>query len=862
VITTSPVRPLALREVAGNLTLTDKSVAAVYVLHTVPWSWRSREQLESTLAAQTVAWSGLADKTIHVRVTQRPYPAAKWAAKHTANTPHPGDPAGFDQMLAHTQAHLRSTTLADVETYVLVPLADRSTMARMEAAARKGRHHSTREGARLSVLRAELDDLMAALGRPATQEEVDWLIHRSVGLGLPEPLDTGTVPGALTTDDIATFYDSVDIDPQPNERVVRMIGHPHRNGTRVERFVTVLSMGRMEGINVPGGHSPWMATAEELPFPVEFSVRANVLTGSDAAHAVQSRIDMIADQDAQTIKYDIDRPPVLDRVRTKARARRDRQQEGTATESVTIQAWVRMAVSGRTYEECTARARAVVKHYKDYNETRIEWPRGQADLIREFVPGEPLATRSHRRVMPVDYWSAGLPHRAASVGDRQGTYLGRTVGTASRGVAWDPHFNMEVREGSGLSALVGAKGDGKSLFLGYLLETQAERGVSCTALDPAGSLGNVRGARVLNLLDAPEGALSPYWVIPDPVRDRFRAAREVLAVDPSGRDALVDHLYERAVAAARSHRKAMAMNVCRELLPPELRGGTGDGGIAARTRGVLRRAIDAVEPTRNTSMGTVLDRVRGDKVDPEHCREIAATLHAMREMPQCALFFGAGYLHAKPDADDTLVVITMPGLVLPKPDSDPNGWSEEERIGGPLLSAAAHYTARRVYDLPMGDRKFLALDEAHRLRYSAIGREFLDDLARNITRKWNTRAILATQRGQDLYELDAEGLLGEMFLGRLPVREVARAALKMAGLPLDVGYEERLGRLGAADEATLARTPYRDFVMVDADGRADTIRVDYKHRPGFLAAMDNSPAAPDLNGSTRKDTTGLLVTSR
>ena len=48
-----------------------------------------------------------------------------------------------------------------------------------------------------------------------------------------------------------------------------------------------------------------------------------------------------------------------------------------------------------------------------------------------------------------------MPTATAEVGDRRGILLGETCTATRRPVAWDPWMAQEIRDGSGLTAMVG-----------------------------------------------------------------------------------------------------------------------------------------------------------------------------------------------------------------------------------------------------------------------------------------------------------------------------------------------------------------------------------------------------------------------
>ena len=100
---------------------------------------------------------------------------------------------------------------------------------------------------------------------------MEWLLRRSIGLGLPAPADLSPLSsGEWTGDDLHSFTDQVEYEAEPLGRTVRLTSR----GTAdpVERHVAVMSVGRLEEIEAPDpGHEPWLSHTDRLPFPVEWS---------------------------------------------------------------------------------------------------------------------------------------------------------------------------------------------------------------------------------------------------------------------------------------------------------------------------------------------------------------------------------------------------------------------------------------------------------------------------------------------------------------------------------------------------------------------------------------------------------------
>ena len=189
---TAPVDRLTLRYIEDNLCFTDNEAWAWFVLPTQPWAFRSDRQREQLMFGARRR-SGLA----------RGSPAAP--AGHLAAlpdrgvgprlhdlTPNPLETPGVDDWSEHMvtlQKHLRHQTMAEKQVFLGVRLANRPASHRLISAV--WRHPGNIEHARLLSKVEQVTETVALPGlegRPATAREMEWLVRRSMGIGLPSPV--------------------------------------------------------------------------------------------------------------------------------------------------------------------------------------------------------------------------------------------------------------------------------------------------------------------------------------------------------------------------------------------------------------------------------------------------------------------------------------------------------------------------------------------------------------------------------------------------------------------------------------------------------------------------------------------------
>jgi AAA-like domain len=825
---------LAITEVAGHLTFTSSTVTAWYSIPEVRWAFRPDAEREALISAIAEQYASLAGFRLHLRRTTRPFPIEDWARTVDRLTPAPlpdvpGATTWADHLVA-AQHHLHANGQSEGQTYLGVTFARRSFGATFKERISHLFGKGVPEGERKRMARTveQFDEVLGAFGmrgRRATAHELEWLLYRSVALGMSAPTMLSPVDhGDWETGDLLALTEQIERYRTPYGTTVKLVNRL----TGEERHVAVLSVGRMEPLEIPERHEPWLHFHERLPWPTEISSRVDILGPGDSFRKLEHRLRMIRSQQLDYVEHGMDAPPELERLAQRALHIGDEMTTGLPVDSSRGHGWHRIAISGDTREECLERARRLTTLYARELRIALQHPKNQDQLAREFIPGEPVANTGYVRRMPTKLLAAALPQAASNVGDGRGDLIGRTAGTSRRPVFVDLHFPMEIRERSGLAVFVAEPGGGKSTLLGALGYLAARRGVQVTLLDPSGPLARLAAmpelapyARVLNLTGSEQGTLAPYALIPTPLRPHFEPG-------PAG-----DREYEIALSNARAERRMLVQDICAMLIPPQV-------AREASTATLLRHAVRSVRAEETSTLDDIVRCLAA--MGDDTATELAHLLLDTAEMPLAMLFFGApppGLL----GADAALTVITMAGLRLPDLKIEREYWSAEEALALPMLHTAHRLAVRRCYGGSMHTRKLVGLDEGHFMEGWRSGRSFLVRLARD-SRKWNLAALVASQNPRDILGLDVQNLVSTVFVGRIASDpEVAAEALRMLRVPTDVGYEETLASLSAADAGTSDRLGFREFVMRDVDGRVQKVRVDVSYVPDLLTYLDTTPTA-------------------
>lgn len=844
---------ISVRSIDGHLVRNGQEVYAWYRLGPQRWSFRSDSQRQDLIAAIAGQYAELQGRWMHLRVTTRPYPIRMWAEAHVHNAigrlPDTAGAPSFDDYLVGEQQQLLGHSMAEKEVYLGVQVQTRTMVDRaVESAAPLLRKvFPGAVDAELLALDSEVEHLDQVIGapgldgRPVTADEMSWLMHRSCSLGLPAPRHLPATPIATwEPEDLASFTDAADMHAEPYSPTVTVRGRTGSNAG-LTRYLTVLNVGQMHGLAIPETDDPWVQRADRLPAPVEWSARIYVRRPEDVSGELQRQMNKVRSQVRHyTDEHELEPPQSLSRQASRVLEIDDEMTSGFTALATRVRSWWRLAVSGETERESLRLAQQLLELYKP--KVAIEHPEAQYALAREFIPGEPLTSSAYLRRGSVVWLASGVPSATAEVGDRRGVLLGETCTVTRRPVAWDPWMSQEVRDSSGLTALVAGLGGGKSFLGGGIVYKTLRAGAYWTVLDPSGPLSRLCElpelrpyARPINLLNAEPGILNPYRVVAEPRLDHFLDED-----DP-------ERAWRREKALAAATRRRLVLDVLSGLLPYEV-------ARLPQTRIVLLRAVRAVGGRVDASPAEVFDTLRRDAGEHhEHAVVVADFLDEMRERMSLLIPEDEDDPYSD-DRDDRMTVLSMAGLTLPKDGVSREHWTDAESLGVELLNLAAWLTQRSIYERPKDLRKGVWIDEAFFLSEVPTGRVLMNRFARD-SRKWNVRVLLSSQIPADFLNIQGfVSLLDSVFVGRLDDENAQSDALRLLKVPVDAGYEQvvaSLGRRPGQRSATVERdVAPRQFIFADGAGGVERIRIDLSgsHLDHLREAMDTTPGVAREQG--------------
>lgn len=843
-----------LRAVVGNVTVTKSGVIAWFVQEPVSVSFRPSADVEELIRSTGAGLAELTGRRVFWRVTTRPYAVRQYAEATHADAVRAGEPLpGWVECQRREQERMLGTSLSEKWVYFGVRV---STSRRYREA--------RREVAELTETLTELTDRVAAYGldaRPARPVDMEWLLRRSIGLGLPAPAVDSAVLEDYDEDDLPELWEHARWSCEPWGRSVKVVGKGP-SGVDVTRHVVVLTMGRVGDMHIPGESGGWMQRTDRLTFPVEWMGTTDVVPNDKSITRLRHQMDLILDQWKHYKEdHQIEPPESLKRQHAMALQSEDEVAQGLGGMATRTEGWYRLAVWGATEADALANVRAVQKLYG----RSVAWVHSfdQYRLAREFIAGEPLANTAHRRHMSVLALAAALPAATAEIGDRLGAVLGWTGGSSRRAVIWHPWRDMEVWERSGLMLCAGGLGSGKTFAAGSIVYRTAMSGVPWHIFDPTGRLRALCDlpefagrAKFVDLLAGRSGELNPYRVVAEPRREHFARAEE----------------WQAKQSEAQAQRKALCKDVLRLFLPKEIRS-------QARAASVLTRAVNRVPGSYTSSPSDVLGQlvqiadgqIEGD-LTAEHrviARDIFTELDNLARTPNGKLIFATGYtndyaaVNGPVNADGTpvekaepvITVYSMHGMSIPTEKTLASGdESAEVRMSLVLLNLAAWLVQRSIY---MGDkdrRKGLLIDEGHLLAALDAGRTLIAKSSVD-SRKHNARVILSSQNVSHFDQADIGNLVGAALIGRTEDESAARAALAVLKIRPEQAYIDTLANLSRQrrrdndddqreepdrPREKTRRKKYREFVFSDGRGAVERIVFDMHAHPHVVAALNTT----------------------
>lgn len=753
---------MPLRAVVGHVTMTKAEVVAWFVLAPHSTSWRDDSELEAHLSDGATSLSRLGAVRTFWRVTSRPVSARKWAERTYADAVAHGTPLpGYTQFMEREQRHMMRANLTEKVAFVGVRVAER----------RRHPWDPRREVQALADRLSEIADHMdgrGLRGHPADPEDMELLLRRSAGLGMPAPQMDEIVAGDWGVHDLPVLEQLAEVTALPLAKTAQVRAMTDE-GREVTKHVSVLTLAKVGRLSVPqDGLGGWMQRTDSLGFPVEWYAVVDLIDPITAQAALTHQMDIIRDQHEHfVVEHKIPAPELLKRQHQEAQAAEHELQAGLTGETTRTQSWVRVAVWGNTKEEAARKVGALKKLYG----SAMEWWNGggQYQLVREFMPGNSLTDSAHCQRFVLPSFLAAMPAATARLGDGYGMAFGSTSGISRTAVSLALWRDMEdvARESSGLTIVSGTLAAGKSYLGASFIAKTVIAGVMWSVLDPSGRLGALCNipelrdfARYYDLSKGKGGELGPYLVVAEPVREHYP---DTFAGEGE---------YQAAVKNAESRRRDLMRDTLSEWLPPSY----SHGAESQKVDSILGRVSRAVPARSTTQPAEVLDLIRrvaeGEaetELGPAYrilARDIYEEISGNAYSDRGRLVFGESQQGHQQQGNHLLEVYGLQGVAMPKPEQLVNGVREtDQRISIALFGLAAWKVQSRTFQADPNVRKGLLFDEGHLLMQFPSGPGLLAKAAVD-NRKHNTRAMILSQNVTHLDLGNLANLAGMVIVGK------------------------------------------------------------------------------------------------
>lgn len=787
------------------------------------YEYRTSEARESVAQRIALAFAGLlkgeADTVnCHLILTSLPHDTGAWRAQLDAAMTSRGwkSKPGWQPYVDDMTEYLAEAGFRTQRVYLLVELGTRSHLSFDDLDVRKLAKKLWGAGDKILLaddpavsdeelnkwrgkaraVRSALADssYSGAVGTPA--RDVAWLIKKPLW---------GTTECPTVSDASATVWGKGAIDQLADSVVTN--GHKYVGLTQIDpasvtertSYSATLSVARFpETMSFPESE-PWIYYAAGLDFPVDWSIRFELIPPSKAHKDVSKKAHMVRDEAAHILETGQALPLQVQENLEKATlleySIRKRQVPW-------VYARYRIRVSADTPEELVIRCRKVIDRYRDLG-IDVAWPSGdQLDLLLEAMPGEKVRSSAYQQYQEVLVIAGGMPTASSEVGNMPyrgkgwiGPYVGETTARRRSPVFFGPHVLPTQDRDAGI-AIVGKPGSGKS-FLGFSLAHQcAAAGVHTIFIDPkrdAVNLGLLPGmgqAKVFDLMHGNDGMIDPFSLGDDVANS-----------------------------------KLLALETVRLLL--------GGSALSEEREAALIAAIDAVAVSDVPSLSSVVDWLLA--ADDLSARNLGSVLRTLRELPFARLCFSP-QRGVRLDPEDGLMVFTLLGLDYPEPGMGPDTYSYENRLAVAVLYLLTRFARRLFMNMDPTYPKAIFIDEAWTLAGTAQGATLIQSVAR-MGRSHSTALCIISQNARDMMD-----------------ERVTNSISTVAGFFSDdeteIDAELGLLRIEKNDthRADIRGLQQGECIMRDAYGRVSRVYIDAWNRDLFTVFNTNPDRYRDESG--------------
>ena len=561
--------------------------------------------------------------------------------------------------------------------------------------------------------------------RPATYDELQWLLRRAFCRGVAEPRRAPAEPDS----DHAVRYWFGENGIEPYYRYLRT------EGDFGEAFQTGLCLGEMGHARPFSRQVELMSTAlEEYLWPIDAALNVRYVTNEQARREIRTQHDrksvQLAEEEDAThgaMGEAYDRPQLLRELYDRLAATGEPLLEGTLS----------FLISAATKEEMTRRARAFKEGFPWQ---AIYQPYGdQRDVWQQHLPGQPSRVRGYRRWFTTEQVGATVPHGTHSVGSttERSMYIAKTI-DGRRPVFFDLREASESNRPPAI-VLLGEPGAGKTLTLQFLAYQAFLQGARIVDNDP-------KGDHLFHRLPEVAPYVQEIYLGPDP---QHAGKLDPLRIAPTAErhDATVTFLIDVLHAP--------------------------DDDIRGPINGAVTRVM-AKYGSEACCMAVVEELERAGEVAGRHLRSYC-------EAGIVRLGFAQLGDPLPTRTASQVIYLNTRALRRAGIGTVRSEMSQAQRHGRTILQLVALYSMKILGD-ERDSLKYLSFDEASFLTEDELGQQLLDTVTR-WARSELAVAVLSTQLLGDLTDLD--NLIGHWFLFAMQTVDQAKRALELIGADTD-----------------------------------------------------------------------------
>ncbi len=615
---------------------------------------------------------------------------------------------------------------------------------------------------------------------------IEWLIKRNFWWGIADPVlrsegEDGWAPKKTkgSRGGLSTFlYDSRQVLTLTEGEIDA--SHPRRikitqlhNGEEKPIYHAYLALSELpESMEMPG--SEWLYSAATLPFPVQMSIKVEVLEARDAIKKLSKKKQDIETQIRNINEANASIPIDLQEKQERALYLED---EYKKRKNPTFITHVTFGLYHTDINMLKSNLKIIQDHFRDYGNIHIELPAGdQWLLFNDFIPGSPRYVSDYIQRIPPETLASGMIGATQQLGDGKGLYIG-TTGALDHPVYFDPANASQINRSPSIT-VTGTLGGGKSVTANLLAyQNGAVLGGKSLIFDPKGERSNwpmdlpeLQGQiQVATLTSSNEdmGKLDPFVMLDD-IETAKEAAVEILAYLSSTKTNSAEYSY-------------------------------------------ISRAVHQVSGMDNPYLARCIEVLYEMGTERPQAHQLAEILESFQTLSFAKLLFGTGGENTI-KMDYAINILQIQNLKMPSPDKLPDNYSLDEKMSVALMFAIARFAHKFIFH----DRsifKFVLMDEAWALVGTQAGKALADMVVRT-GRSLNGGAIFVTQNATDVAG-DLAGNIGVKFAFRDSDRAKIEKTLSYFGLEIT---QDNINMIKNLDNG--------QCLMQDIYGRVGVVRID------------------------------------